>query len=238
MLWQAGHAVRIPPGEVRTLVCRYSDPDERVAQVGAQSLVTPVAGVDFSATRHADGSGSDYTGEIRLRLEAGGSAARLALWSIGQKNKALYVHNLQLRGVPLRSFFPATVVAEDDDSRLTHGLRVLRVDMPLQDDTRVAGDVALALLGHHKDAQPWLTLTVEAAASAGLLAQALTRDVGDRLHVSDAAMALDGAACFIDGLRHEIGASHRVTWHTSPAGLHAYWLIGQSKVGSETRLGY
>ena len=38
-----------------------------------------------------------------------------------------------------------------------------------------------------------LTVEVEATASADLLANALTRDIGDRLHVSDVTLALDEA---------------------------------------------
>ena len=99
------------------------------------------------------------------------------------------------------------------------------------------------MLAANADPRGWLTVEVEATASADLLANALTRDIGDRLHVSDVTLALDEAACFIDGVRHEIrrgGASHRVTWRTSPADA-VFWALGaspQAALGSGTHLAY
>ncbi len=241
-LWQAGHSIRIDSGQTRTLVCRYTDPDQQMARVGALSVAMPLPGVDFRATDDQEGAGEDLTRHVRLRLEPGAASARLTLWSAWPGT--LYLHSLRLRGTPLRSAYPSTVAVEDAASRFATGEHPLRIDMPLQTDTRVAGDMAHALLARHKDLHPWLTVMVEATADASLLAHALARDVGDRLHLSDATLALDGAACFIERVRHEVrrgGASHRVEWRTSPADLTAFWVLGssaQAALGQGSRLGY
>jgi len=241
VLWEAGQNVIIPPGEVRTITCRYRDPDQQVAAVGALSVVRPEAGVDFTATNKADGTGANRIEQVRVAMTAGGAAAELTLWAT--TSERIYVHDLQLRGVPMRAFFPVTTVAEDGASLLTYGRHVLAVDMPLQADTGVANDQARALLIANADPRGWLTVHLEATADADLLAHALARDVGDRLHLTDAALALDGSACFIDGVRHEIrrgGASHRVMWTTSPAG-DALWALGstpQAALGTGTHLAY
>ncbi len=244
VLWEAGHTIRLAPGEARTLICRYSDPDEPTAQVGAWSLVTPVPYTDFTATIDPEGLGNDLTDAIRVRVESGGTSARMTLEHLRRTNRAVYVHHLRLRGVPLYRHHAATVQVEDVASRLAYGLHPLRIDMPLQDEVRIGEDMARALLVNRAAPRGWLTVTVEATADAVLLLHALARDVGDRLLVTDAPLALEEAAYFVDGVRHEVrrgGASHRVVWRTSPADLEAYWVLGAegyTALGSVTKLGY
>jgi len=240
VLWQAGHRVRIAPAETRTLVCRYVDPLQQAARVGAREVIPPAAGTDFTANTRPDGAGQDVTGYVTVQVEAGAASARLTLTSRWPEAVPVYVHNLRLRGRPVRTYHPATVIAEDPAGQPVRGLMSLRMDMPLQDDPSVAGDMASALLANRKEPRLWLTVEMEAAATASVLA----REVGDRLAVSDPVLGLDGAGCFVEHIRHEVrrgGASHRLIWRTSPADLEAYWVLdtaGYAALGQGTRVGY
>lgn len=244
VLWQSQTSIKVLPEEPRRVFARYTDPDQQAAIVGALDVVTPLRNVDFTGTTEPGGGGQDRSAHIDVAVEIGASSSLITLVSRWPRSVPIYVHNLRLRGRPLRAFQPATVIVDDEPSFLNYGRRTLALDLPLQADPAVAGDMAHALLRHRKDPHPWLEVAVEATASASLLTHGLARDVGDRLHVTDAALALDGAACFVDGLRHEIergGASHRVMWRTSPADLTAYWLLGQTgfgEIGQVTWLGY
>lgn len=244
VLWEAGHSLRVDPGRPRVLSCPYRDPDERIAQVGALSLVTPVVGTDYTVTDQRDGAGKDLATHVAVRVEAGGTAARVTLENTWPPGRQVYVHGLRLRGVPLRRAYPAISVASDADSQFALGLHPLRLDMPLQDDAGVGADMAHALLANRRSPRVWVAVTLEATASAVRLAQALARDVGDRLRVSDAGLGPEPVECFIEAVRHEItrgGASHRVTWRTSPADLEAYWALGETPyatMGAGSRLGY
>jgi hypothetical protein len=244
-LWQAGSSIRLVYGQPQVITARYRDPDLPGAYIGALDLIRPVAGIDYTATNHLNGSGSDRSAEVHISVEQGASSARLTLERTLSKHprEPIYIHALRLRGTPLRAFYPVTITQTTDDaSFFAHGHRPLSLDMPLQDEAAVARDMATALLANRKDPHPWLTVTVEAAASASLLAHALARDVGDRLHLTDLDVGLDEVACFIDGIRHEISEGrHRVTWRTTPADLETYWLLGSSTsaaLGEASRLGY
>ncbi len=244
VLWTAGHSIRLAPGTPRELVCHYNDPGQEAMWVGAHEILMPVQGVDYNATTKASGAGQDATEHVIVGIEPGATSARLMLVSTWPQGVPIYVHNLQLRGKALRAYRPVTVAVEEVDSFLAYGFRPLYLDMPLQDDANVAADMARALLANRKDPHPWLRVGVEARANAALLTQALARDVGDRLSITDASLALEGVGCFIEQVRHEIqrgGARHRVDWRTSPADLQAYWVLGRSgygELGQATRLGY
>jgi hypothetical protein len=245
VLWESGTAIRVLPDAPRVVVCRYRDPDQQAAWIGALEAITPEAFTDFAANDRIDGTGKDLTKHVGIKIEAGATAARLTISTrYTATGRPTYIHTLRLRGTPLRAFLPVTILRTDEASDLAHGHQPLSLNMPLQDEAAVAVDVASALLANRKDPHSWIEVGVEATASAQRLMQALSVDVGDRLDVTDAALALNGAACFVDGIRHEVargGARHRVAWLTSPADLETAWLLGESGYGeldSAARLGY
>lgn len=244
VLWSASKSIQLAPGVPRLLTVRYVDPDQLAEIVGAQDVKWPEKWQDFTATDQQDGAGTDATSYVSVGGVLGATSAQLVLVSRWPKNEMIYVHTLQLRGKPLRSFQPSTLVVEDAAALLADGRLPLAVHMPLQDDPRVAADMARALLIHRKDSHAWPAVRVEATASSALLTHALARDVGDRLAITDSAMALSAYGCFIEHIRHEIvrgGGGHTVIWRTSPADLFAYWIVGQSgfaNLGQSTTLGY
>ncbi len=242
VLWQANHDIQIKPGQTRVITCPFSDPDQQVAHIAGEDLIVPVPGVDFSATAGGDG-GEDVTNAVQIEMAAGGTSARLTLATTAQDTKIVAIHDLQVRGTPIRTYYPAAVAVEDAGSKVTLGRHPLQIDLPFQEDSSEAEDLARVLIANRKEPHPWLVVTVEATASGTLLTHALARDVGSRLHLTDLDLGLDEAACFVDHVRHDVergGASHRVTWRTSPADLESYWALGtsQAQLGQSNRLAY
>jgi hypothetical protein len=236
VLWALGHEARLEPNAPREIRGRYVDPSQQAARVGAWEMAPLAEGVDYAAATKKNAQGKNVTEYVTVEAAFGGNSVVLTLTSAYPK--PVYVHTLQVRGKALRAYLPVTAVVEDAESRAAHGLLVLRRAMPLQDDVDVAVDVGHALLTNRKDPHTWFEVVVEATVSGAMLAQAVGRDVGDRI------AAPDGAEGFIEWVRHEIargGASHRVTWRTLPADLEAYWILGQSgrsELGVTARLGY
>lgn len=242
VLWQANHDIQIKPGQVRVITCPFSDPDQQVAHIAGEDLIVPVPGVDFTATAGTGDGGADVTNQVQIEMAAGGMSARLTLASTADE-KIVRIHDLQVRGKPIRTFYPAAVAVEDAVSKVTVGRHLLQIDLPFQEDSTEAEDLATMLIANRKDAHPWLAVTVEATADGTLLTHALARDAGSRLQLTDLDLGLDEAACFVDHVRHEVergGISHRVVWRTSPADLDRYWALGtsQARLGQSNRLAY
>jgi hypothetical protein len=244
VLWQRPASLRLRKGETRVITCAFRDP-EGARLAGALRVERVQPGLDFHATTRVDAAdplGIDLTDRVRIDAALGAAGAVLSVRADWPDD--VYVHGLQVRGVPLRAFDRATVSAEDPASSALYGRRVLRIALPLAADEAAAGDLAGALLASHAVPRPWPVITIEAAPGGDLAGHALRRDVGDRVHVSDAGAGLDAAACFIEGVRHSItrgGARHRVTWLTSPADLSAAWVLDHAAagaLGAGSRLGY
>jgi hypothetical protein len=246
VLWASSTVIRVPMGEARLITCPYRDPDQLVAVIGAREVVAPVAYTDYTATSQPDPlhpASVDLTGAVTISGELGATAARLTITS--SWGGPLYLQTLQIRGKPLRAFQPVTVELNDDVSQLASGEHPFRLEMTLQEESAVAADMAHALLATRKDPHPWAVLRIEAAAGGDSLTQALARDLGDRVALTEPDLALgEEGGFFIERIRHEIreaGRSHRVTWWTSPADLESFWALGesdQSALGMGTRLAY
>jgi hypothetical protein len=239
VLWQANHDIQVRPGQVRIINCPFSDPDQQAAHIAADDLIVPVPGVDFSATAGID----DVTGAVQVEMVEGGTSVRLALATTAENASLVAIHDLQVRGTPIRTYYPATIAIEDALSMVTLGRHLLQIDLPFQENSSEAEDLARVLIANRRETHPWLAVTVEATADGTLLTHALARDVGSRLLLTDLDLGLDEAACFVDHVRHEVargGASHHVTWRTSPADLDSYWALGtsQAQLGQSTRLAY
>lgn len=233
VLWQKDSATLLDPGETRTLLARYRDPDQRVADIAALSIITPAG---YTAD---DNAGGDLTAQVTLSMTAGGRSARLTLTNTAPVKA--YVRDLQVRGTALRTYLPVSVTVDDAAAQAAYGLHPLALELPLQESTRTAEAMARALLVQRKAPHPWVTVTLEATAAPTL---AHTLEPGDRLDITDAARGLNPAVTFIDGVRHFIeggGQRHRVTWATSPAETTSFWLLGtpgNAEIGLNTHIGY
>jgi len=244
-LWECGVRLRLRPGETRAITARYRDADG--APLGALSVEGPVPGLDYTASTSedlADPLAVDVSESLHVRVEAGASSARVTLTNRWPGRDAVTVHRLALRGVALRSGAPVTLAAEDSDAGFAYGRGRAVLNLRLAADPAVGADLARAQIVQGGAPRPWLAITLDTQAGAGALAQALLRDVGDRLEVHEPGLGLDAAPCFIERVWRRIegaGARQRVTWETSPADRYAVWLLGTpgyAALGDSARLGY
>lgn len=245
VLWSAAKSFELRYGTPVTVHAHFKDPNQLIATFAATSVITPVLNTDYRVTNLANGTGTDYGANVTITFQAGATGAQLVFTLAHVAHlKKVYVHALQLRGTALRTFQPVLIVTEDSSDWLKYGQRPMALDMVLQDDAAVAADIGTAVIANRKSAASWLDIDVEGQASSTLLTQALSREIGDRLSVTESTLVLSAAGCFIEGIRHEIlggGARHHVTWRTSPADVDQYWVLGTSgfsELGITTKLGY
>ncbi len=252
VLWQLNNDVVLERGEARTFTVSYRDPLQAAVLLGAVDVLAPVPDVDarFVGYRYQMIGGlrllHPYEAKqyIDVQTEIGAASATITVTNRDVPIGQLHIEKLQIRGKPLRVYEPLTVVLSNQASQLENGRLTDVLDLPLADDSAQVVDLGYSILNNNSQPRPWLTLEFEATADTGLLNQALLCDVNDRVHITDATLGLQEAGAYIDFIRHMItaaGASHEVTWQTSPADREAYWLlaeVGYGALGQTTRLGY
>ena len=134
-----------------------------------------------------------------------------------------------------------SVTVSDATSVAAKGLRRLDVQAPFITALE-ASDRGSWVLSTRKDDTDRPSVAVVANASTTLMTQALTRELSDRVTISDASglSGLDGDY-HIERIEHEItngGTLHVTRWQLSPADASGFWALDVSDLGGTTRLAY
>ncbi len=153
-----------------------------------------------------------------------------------------YVTKLQVRGKGIYDRAPVVVQVSDAVSLAAFGTRLVRVDMPYQDDENNALGYAEHLLRLYTlDVSQVRQVRCVATASSALLAAALDVDIGSRIALMETVSGVD-AECFVQGCAFtQEGDALSVMWTLAPADSARYWLLGiagASELDLTTVLGY
>ena len=225
-----------------TLWASYPNPDSPTDAFAVDTWTTPVATTDYLANSVSDGSGVNLTLSIAVVATKFANAMKLVITN-NHATLDAYLTFLQARGTPITQADPAKVVAEDAASQTAYGERTYPTPPEWLPDTQEAQDWADFHLGIYKDPIPFLELSFIGSRSAAYLAQALNRDIGDRVTVVANTRALLGINrdFFIEAERHRVvpGPLHEVTWLLSDAEQFSdFWVLDSSALGTQTRLAY
>ena len=208
----------------------YRDPDSgRYVRVGGINMVTPVATTDYTLNTQADGGGTDLTANFSVTATFGGNAALITV----TKNSGAdgYLTKCQLRGRGVYAFESVIVDLKDDASILKYGQMSQRIDMPYQSDVNLANTVAALVLANNKEPRTKVRkVRFTANMNSVAMMQALTRDIGDRISVSESVSGLSAEQYFIHAIDFQLIASStptartiiKTSWLLVPADQEAY----------------
>lgn len=240
VIWTARTVLRLAPGQTRVLYAPFRD--DNGARCAAVEVADLVATTDYTVNDRADGSGFDYTASphfaISLAVEATRAQITLSNTAIGP----LYVTHLQVRGKPIRTYDPITVVQADGDSQARYERRARVLDLALQSDPVFAQAYAEYLVGRF--AEPALAAEAVTIADRDVIGgvNVFSVELMDRVAVNDAHAGLDALQHWVRAVDYELGAeSFRVTLHLERADDRRYWRLGAagySELGATTRLGF
>ncbi|MEW6578646.1 MAG: hypothetical protein AB1435_05565 [Chloroflexota bacterium] len=239
VLWTARTVLRIAPGQTRTIYAPFHD--ENGARVGALDVVAPVAAMDYAVNDRPDGSGYDYTNSPHFALSAEIEATRAAITLTNTAIGPLYVTRLQVRGKPIRTYDPITLVASDANSQARYERRAAALDLPMQPDPVFGQAYAEYLVGRYKT--PALAAARLRVRDRARIGGASIFGVGlmDKVIVSDAASGLSAAAHWVYAVEYELATGgFSATLYLERADDRRYALLdraGYAELGSTTRLG-
>lgn len=198
-------------GETVTIWGDYRDPDNTQQLIGGTGQVTPlVSGTDFKANSLEAGGGSDLTANISVAVSAFAASVKFEVTNSGGTDAYLVdaagTPLLQIRG---KGIYDNGPISYEWASEQDYGEHLLEIDLPYQDDGQVAQDRAIFLEAqYHSLMNRVNSIGFAASADPTLLAQAVTRDIGDVITVSE---TMTGLSAGVDG------AIQQITWSFGPA---------------------
>ncbi len=232
----------------------FRDPEARATRVGGLEMVQPAITTDYLFNSQADGAGTNLTGQLTVSAEYFGNSAIVTVFNGGPEDG--FLTKLQFRGKGVYAYESALATADNQPSKDRFGETVLALNMPYQDDLRIAKDGAEFAVNLAKDILTQVdTVTFWANREPRLMSAALQRDISDKIKVEETVIGtapfvpvgetqpVTPTSFFIQGVRLEIFERGiiRCTWNIVPADPFTYWILerdGFTELDETTRLGY
>lgn len=211
VVWELGEDANLGANETRTYIARQSSGDPFTA------AVTPTTGAgDYTV---ASGSVASLTidrtsgAQVTITITAGASGAgvtglRLRAQSVDVVNTAVRQNTI-----------------DTSTSQEAYGRRDFRLRIRPEIDFNLAQDFCDAVVTYYQDGRPQITITVDAEQANERMVAALTREVGDRIHVT-VAPDVD-SDMVVEHIRHEVfaPATQRTTLGCEIAGTVADFFL-------------
>jgi hypothetical protein len=233
----------IAQGETRTFFAEYPTPVAASDAIAVEAWTTPVATTDYTANSASDGSGTDLTSDMGIAVTKFATLMKIAVTNNGSVAASLTL--LKARGTPVTIDDPVKVTAEDATSQAKYGERTFPLVDHFIPDTEEGQQWADFNLSIYKAEIPVLRIGVPANVDAAHLAEVLDRDISDRVRITATSVGTGlgiDEDFFIESAKHIVTEklrTHEVAWELSPAsGYSGFWILGTSKLTSESVLAY
>jgi hypothetical protein len=173
--------------------------------IAAASPVTIIARASSAFTdAQSPVQGTDYTlvsGTVSISLSrTSGQSTEITITA----GLDAVIQDLALRALAVQS--TATIVAVDDDPSIAkYGKRSYQDGrLPVWANQYDAAAILTLIVAKRAERLPTLSVTMRGAGSAVRLAECLSRDLSDRVHLTESLTGLD-SDCFIEQIAHTIG---------------------------------
>ena len=242
-----GTPFSVAAGETVTMVVTYRDPDNTDTLIGATDVVNATATTDYLGNANAAGSGTNLTSSLAIVTTQYASTATLAITN-NHATADIYLVNasgvafLQLRGKGVYERSSSTFTAQ---SSQPYGDKTIKIPLAYQDDISTAQSYALVVEEKYNQAAhaQLESISFVGNASSDLLLQAISREPGDMIEVSETNVGADQILMVIQSVNLEITSGPWVTatFGLAPSSAFSMWLLGtagRSEIGETTTLGF
>lgn len=256
VLFSLNGSPKLAAGAPYTVTGLFRDPNSRASRVGGMSMVTPEAGTDFVFNTQADGTGDDITDQLEGNVVATffSNSVEFVITNPGPSDG--YLTTLQCRGIGIYSYEPVVAKGQSQDSKDLYGESGFTLDMPYQDDIRIAKDAADFVVQQSKALYtPIRAVTFVGNREDQLMLAALQREISDKVKVEETVIGTETfvppgetepitpTSFFINAVRLTIQEHGIITcrWALEPADHFSYWILGSAgytELGETTRLAF
>jgi hypothetical protein len=241
-----GTPLSVAAGDTLTVYVEYRDPSDTQTLIGATAVVNATATTDFLGNSNVSGTGSNLTADLTITTTAYASTAKLVIENTGASTVYLVDADgeafLQLRG---KGIYQKSLLSFEAVSAKPFGDKMLSINLQYQSNPENAQGYALTVEeGFNNAASAQLDgITFHGNASDDLLQQALAREPGDIVDISEASVGADQTQMLIQSINLQVSTGPWVTCSMglAPGPAYAMWLLGtagRSELGETTVLGW
>ena len=219
VLFVLGNRPAIDAGETLAFNCPYRESTGSLARIGGYNMITPTTSEpDYRGNTTVGGTGGvTLTSGFSVTADFGGNSADVTVTNGTTQDG--YLRLLQLRGYALPSVESIVCRAESTAGIDAFGPQTENIDMPYQDSAYAGTQAAEQILAKNKDPRTRCrSVSFLPNKSSSLMIQALAREVGDRITVTESVSGLD-TDYVIQSVEFDVKPNSwsEVTWRLAPA---------------------
>lgn len=207
----------IPASSTTLIEGRFRDPSDARRAIGAISTVALASGTDYAGNSAADGSGTDLTADLSISVSVDATRVIFSVQNTG--GTPIYLVNasgttkLQIRGKGVYDNAPRTFETTSGNAD-----RLLVVDLPYSADDGTAQQIGGLIRSQYEDLAAQIDAIELRALTDANITQALEREPGDVLTVTETMTGLSAVEAMILGCRYDLGPENRLTatWSMGP----------------------
>lgn len=222
--------IRIVPGGSVTVAFNYADVTKSGVKMAGKNAITPIQSTDYLANSASDGSGSNLTSSVTAIIAAEKTTKSDVTFTNNHSTLTAYVlTGATIRGTAIRDFGEVIVERNDDTSQSAYEQVFPYTYGYEADNVADAEAIAEHLLTIFKSPFGELSsVTIDGMSTDGQLTSALTRQVFDRITITETQTGVASKDYFIISEKHhfEAGKAYQVTWGLEPAEAYVYWVLG------------
>ncbi len=198
VLYTLQHTPSIKTGEDYTFTALYRDPSQQATRVGGLDMVAPVSGTDYTFNSASDGTGTNLVSQLTvtvLPLPAGGANSAEVSVKNSPSGDDGFLTLFRLLGKGVYSYEETVARAADEGSQFEFGLNTFALDMSHQGKPEVAQGAANFILQRNSESFTRLdSVSFLPNHSSALMTQALLREVGDKIGVTETITGLTSSS--------------------------------------------
>ena len=239
VLFTLNTVIELAAGETKEdLRSSYIDPDGSGRRVSGIEMITPRATTDYVANAQEDGGGADKTAQLSVTASYGTEAVEYTALT-NSDSSPIFITKLQAVGKGIFDYQPVDSIREDIASQAIHGTIPLQANFKYEPDPFVTegyGDIVLSETT--SDDVIVKSIHFSANYSGMTMYGFLALEPGDRFALAETQTGVN-QDFFLQGYEATIVNKNMVDWTIFPraADFQAFWILGTSKLGEDTRLG-
>lgn len=213
----------IPASTTVNIEGAFRDPNNTLRAIGAVSTVALASGTDYAGNSAEDGSGTDLTASLSITPTV--NASRVVFAVQNTSGTPVYLVNaagatkLQIRGKGVYDLAPRTF-----ETSSGNGDRPISIDLPYSDQDGVTQQIGTFIRSQYEDLSAQInSVTLKpikfgSSADTTRFLQALTRDVGDVVTLSETVTGMSAVLGMILSCEMEVrnGGVLTTTWGLAP----------------------
>jgi hypothetical protein len=224
LLYDLEREFSIPPLTTITINLPFKDPQNLSERVSAKNVVTPlVAGTHYRMSSKSDTGSGDLNGSLTVTPTVGANSVKAQLQNTAAQTG--YVDLIKIFGQGIYYYSPIELFKEGGDAD-----KVLTVDFYYLSDIHRGGQFLIHLFNRASATTTVIeSVKFYADIDSTLMGYAMSRDIGDRVTITESATGLNGQYS-INSVAYTIepNGSLGVEWGLEPGSTQTYFILNSS----------